>query len=547
MDKHTKLLEVFPRILPRIAEEGGDREEIPQADLIRRLIEATETDLNTATAVTGCLRRLLQGLSILDERMLASDVWGFVSFPASLMARSILTGMGSAEFRWLEPGFWDASDYRIDRQRALIKRSEELRATLPVKLIPIRRVWVSWAWMAMDGKFLMVRREDPGLRREGSRGQFVFPGGRVAAEDLRGEAFQTTANRLDFFDSNVEIDLDHSRHAFSVALIRELLEELEIPHADIEAATPVDDPIYYETVEGAKSAYSATAYCIQPFGISLKDSGKTRLLRSLAAYPERYAWFSAEELKAGVNAGGDEAFVDAIRDQDAPLDPERLVVSIGDALPSKDVVEIPGNTSESFVIGVTGRERRRHMDLGSQDIELLNWLAAVRKGEAIESLSPNVSVVNDVGWVLVDDDSVFTSLKSLASRLEANNMPFLDFHDRAVRLNVAMAYFSSSMFSMEILDERRGKSYLLKLRRGCLQSALGVVRAQEASVSLPEILGNAIYSLNEGDPKPALDNMDSVKRMQRDIRDFLDKLGARLLIRQVDGVPELAVGVGSSR
>lgn len=35
--------------------------------------------------------------------------------------------------------------------------------------------------------------------------------------------------------------------------------------------------------------------------------------------------------------------------------------------------------------------------------------------------------------------------------------------------------------------------------------------------------------------------MDTVKRMQRDLRELLDEIGARLLIRQVDGVPELAV------
>ena len=95
---------------------------------------------------------------------------------------------------------------------------------------------------------------------------------------------------------------------------------------------------------------------------------------------------------------------------------------------------------------------------------------------------------------------------------------------------------------MEIQDERRGKSYRLDLSRRRLQSLLGVAIAKEVSVSLPEILGNAIYSLDQGDPQPALDNIETVKRMQREVRGFLDTIGARLLVRQVDGVPELAVG-----
>ena len=94
---------------------------------------------------------------------------------------------------------------------------------------------------------------------------------------------------------------------------------------------------------------------------------------------------------------------------------------------------------------------------------------------------------------------------------------------------------------MEIQDERRGKSYRLNLSRRRLQSPLGIASTKEASVFLPEILGNAIYSLEQGDLQPALDNIESVKRMQREIREFLDTIGVRLLIRQVDGVPELAV------
>lgn len=528
--------------LPRIAEESSDREEVPEAELIQRLIDATGIGQEEAGSALGVVRRLLQALSVLDEGCMSAGVWAFVSFPAFLLARSLLNGLGAPDFRFLEPGFWNASDYLADRQRALIKHSEELRAAHPAGLVPIRRVWVSWAWIALDGKFLMVRREDPAPHRDGNRGQFVFPGGRVSAEDLPELMYLTPSARLDFFDPDQEVDSSHSRFAFSSAVRRELREELEIPGNAFETEIPVGDVIHYNAMEGAKSAFSATQYCIQPFRVGLKDSGKAALLRCLAVHPERFAWFTGEELAAGVNAVGARAFVDALRPEGVTMNPDAFAIPIGTATPLKDPVDIPSMPSEPFGVGISGRERQIHVDLDVGEVGLLNWLAAVRRGEKVEELAAGVSIVRGTGWVLIDDDSALAGLRALAAKLEAEGLLLLDFHDRAVRLNAATTYFSPSLLSMEILDERRGKSYRLKLSRRRIQSLLGVAVAKDASISLPEILGNAVYSLEQRDPQPALDNIETVKRMQREIRSFLDAVGARLLIRQVDGVPELVVG-----
>lgn len=476
------------RVLPRIAEESSDREETPEAELLQRLITSTGVEPQEAGSVLGVVRRLLQALSVLDERRLSVGVWAFVSFPAALLTRSVLGGLGEAEFRLLEPGFWNGSEYLIDPQRALIKRSEELRAALPIGLVPIRRVWVSWAWVALDGKFLMVRREDPAPRRDGSRGQFVFPGGRVSKEDLPQLTYMTASQCLDFFDPNLEIDASHVSYAFSKALRRELREELEIPTNAFEAETPVGELIHYNTLEGAKSSYSATEYRIQPFKVGLTDAGKTSLLRSLAVHPERFAWFTADELAAGVNADGAKAFVDAIRQGGPSLDPGVFTIPIGNAPPLGDSIDIPGNPSEAFAVGVAGRERHVHVDMDVIEIDLLNWLAAVRRGDVVEELAVGVSIVSGTGWVFVDDDNSLASLTALACKLEAKGLPLLNFHGRAVRLNAAAPHFSPTLLSMEIQDERRGKSYHLSLSRRRLKSPLGVATAKEASITLPEIL-----------------------------------------------------------
>jgi len=535
-----ELLAALARLLPRIAEESAEREEVPEHVLAQRLAAEIGEGVDRVAPALAVVRLHLQSLSVLDERRLELGDWAFVSFPASLLARSILMGLGTPGFRLLESGFWDGSEYRIEQQRSVIKQLEELRAARPDELVPIRRVWVSWAWMAMDGKFLMVRREDPARHRDGSRGEFVFPGGRVTSDDLPGSSFPTTSSRLDFFDPQMQIDLSAADKALETAMKRELQEELELTMSGLEAQTHAGEVIVYRALEGAKSAFSATEYLIQPFNISLNEIGRTSLLRCLSRHPERFAWFTGEELAAGVNAGGDKAFVDAIRHGHPVLDARSYALPIGSITGFKDPVDIPGAPSESFSTGVTGRERCVHLNLERHEIELLNWLALVRRGDAINELAPGISVANPTGWVLVDNDEHFGALKSLSAKLEEHDLPLLEFHGRATRFGSTTCFFSPSLMSLEIADERRGKSYRLTICRQELRSPLGVAASRVITTTLPELLGNAIYALNLGDPGPALDNIETVKRMQRDIREFLDDVGIRLLIRQVDGVPELA-------
>lgn len=526
------------RLLPRIAEEGGDAEAVAEADLVEKLAASAHADTSTARVIVGNTRRLLQALAVLDARKLAAGEWRFVSFPASLLARSLLNGLGTPDFRLLEPGFWDASDYRVDKQRNLIQQAEQLRADLPGGLVPIRRVWVAWAWLALDGRFLLVRREDPAAHRAGSRGQFVFPGGRVSPQDLPELPL---AARLDFFDPFLSLDTAIAANAFRTALLREIDEELEIPSTGLIATTAVREPIRYTALEGAKSTFSVSEYLIQPFKLELNDVGKTALLRCLAAHPERFDWFTPEELAAGVNAAGATAFVDAIRTE-PPLDVATYALRIGTRTPLKDPVEIPGHTGESFNLGITGRERQVHAALDAEEVTTLAWLAAVNRHELAADLADGVSVASGSGWVLVDNEALLGRLKHLAAKLGAAGLPLLDFHERAVRLNTDNVHFQPSLMSLDIQDEKRGKSYRLILRRLEIRCPLGAAPAQQATVSLPEILGTAIYALTQGDPGPALDNIESVKRMQRDIRPTLKAVGAKLLIRQVDGVPELVIG-----
>src|SRR5690349_6580184 len=95
------LLADVARLLPRILEESSDREEMPETTLVEGLVADSGADAIQARSVVGMVRRCLQALSALDEAQLANGTWAFASFPAFLLARSLLLGLADTQYRLL--------------------------------------------------------------------------------------------------------------------------------------------------------------------------------------------------------------------------------------------------------------------------------------------------------------------------------------------------------------------------------------------------------------------------------------------------------------
>lgn len=541
------VLTEFSLCLPRIAEEGGDVESVDEPTLIKRLARAAG-DESGARAIVVMVRRVFQALALLDERQLDAGRWQMVSFPALLLARSLLSGFGDDRFQLLEKGFWDASDFLIDRQRSVLRGTEQRRSQASDSAQPIRRVWVSWALLSLDGRFLLVRREDAKEHRDGSRGQFVFPGGRVTSADL-GKL--SLAERLAFFDPGVHVgDSSVSAAAFESALRRELHEELELDASAVSHISSVEERFAYTALEGAKSAHAITQYVIQMFRVALTDSGKNALVACLARQPNRFGWFAVNELADGKNAAGETAFVDALINQfsaslPSVVDAAASDVVLGVSRPIADSMDIPISIGEPLLIGSTGHERAVMLDLSEDALQLLGVLAAVRRGDPISGVPEGVSIAPGTGWVLIDDPDILASVRSLSNSIASvQGERLIAFQGDAVRLNSRSAdqvFFSSSALATGITDERRGKSYRLRMVRCRISSRLGTADAVDRETRVTEKLGGAIYGLTQGDPAAALGNLDTIKRVQRiQLRAFLDAVGARLLVREVDGVPELA-------
>jgi 8-oxo-dGTP pyrophosphatase MutT (NUDIX family) len=536
------------RHLPRIAEEGPDREMVAEAALIDGISRAAGSR-ELASGVISVVRQQFLALALLDEERLAEGLWQFVSFPASLCARSLLAGLADPGFRFLEKGFWESSEFRIDRQRALLRDLESQRRAASATSPPIRRVWVSWAIMASDGKFLMVRREDSREERAGSRGRFVFPGGKVSASDLAGLSIE---KRLAFFDPTLTTEPGAAGEFLVATLVREIDEELELDSGSIESAVPLSPPIHYTALEGAGSAHSLTEYFIQPFHVEITDSGKEKLLRALERHADRFSWFDSGELAEGKNSLNQTAFVDALRELDekstaAVMDAGRSDVRFSIDLPLTDTVDVPRFVAEPFLIGTTGRERACLASLDEQALADVAFLAALRRGDPVRDLSGSVATVPHLGWLIVDDDRLLQHLRELSTRLRASapDFPLLTTSGRAVRFNSSdpsLVNFSGGWMTLTAEDERRGKNYRLRIERHEIASRLGVASPVTHEARVSGRLGESIYGLVNNDATVALENLETIKRVQRiELKSLLASVGLRLLIRQVEGVPELTV------
>ena len=534
--------------LPRNAEEGGDVESVAESALIQSLARITGDELSAKTIVL-VVRRIFQSLGLLDPHHLKSGCWQLVSFPALLLARSLLAGLGEQQFPVLDAGFWDSSENRIDPQRNLLRFTEQRRCSATTRSEPIRRVWVAWAVMAMDDRFLLMRREDPSGHREGSRGQFVLPGGRVSSLDL-GE--MERSDRLAFFDPiSVRLGEPVEQPAFRQALLRELQEELDLEASDIKAIHPVSGVIEFVSLEGAKSAHAVTEYLIQLFQVELTESGKGSLLDCLSQCSSRFSWFSVDQIIKGVNERGDRAFVDALISelQDnvlQVLNPRSSDLKLGDVPPIDEPLDIPLGKQTPLLIGTTGHERSVVLTLSDEALELLGILAVIRRGESISQMREGLRIASGTGWLIAGTPGIFAEMKGLADEVNfavpATRLIAIQGH--ALRLNVlnpGHVYFAKDALDISIKDENRGKSYRLCVARKAINTRFGSAPSVSRENEVAGKLGAAIYGLVKGDAREAIENWDNVKRLQRnDLRLFLDAVGVRLLIRQVDGVPELS-------
>ena len=550
MEQIVKLLQNILPNLPLIAEEGEYKDKISRNELCGILKEQTLVSNDAIQVVLGILELQWSKAGLLDLLELKSGNWQFISFPASLVARSWLEVMSDKDGNWFQAGWWE-DQTNSETHRKIITELEELRikGASSSEHHPIRQIYVAWALIKFEDQILFTEREDK--QREGIP-HFVLPGGRLNMPDL--------INNLKGLNSSECLKVLHGRSSkqaldsLPLALNRELEEELGLDSSEFSVGEVLRlDP--YIKLEGAGSAHALTCYEISIFPIKLNFSGFIRInlldkSKGNEDTPEKMPiiWFKLEEVVRS-QKGNKRAFIDAWREHhksnegDLLNQLKELPESFEDIYLINEMIDIPVVSGDPFQCGPTGHnERKCYVDLESDELNILLAMAWHRRHFNDWPLTEKSYVsLFPAGWFEIKDNELIELIVSLQEKLNSCELPLIESYDRNwFRLSVSREnLFFNGEFFYFALRRPIEDTWEIQLFTEILDSPLG--KLPETVFSFPlvsEKMYNYLRSLEEG-----LEDEDIYSDQDNMMRNHLDplvrKAGLRKLVRTSSGSREI--------
>jgi len=543
----SKLLDFVLTQLPLHAEEGTLREALAENDLIASIGE-TGVGVEASALLVTLLRRQLEGLALLDCAELAQGRWVFVSFPASLLGRSIVETLTVSGQAILPPDYWEQGDHRPealkDEQRALLHRIETERVRTNPVARPVRVVHVASAVIRLSDRFLLHRRED--RERPGEK-THVLPGGRFSPSDLSTAelaAGPVVLRRMfDVASPLVDAHLDNT-------LIRELNEELGLRHGDDYSFQRWQRLPPYSLVAGAGNRHGYSEFGFQLYTLKLTPLGEVRLL-DREVDSTALTWFSADELAASPRADGASAFVDVLHAAWGG-DVATQLLGVPDSGSSEfamagesNTLDLPASPVSGLQIGKPGKERMLQLDLNEGEWHLLLLLGWHARGFVIHT-GPDIRLLGG-GWVRVSEDVARAFGRCLLSKFEKLALPLVEIRDghyMRLRIEPRILMMGAGLFGYRV-DGSNTDGGFLTVERFSVTTPWGELAGE---VSRLPINGNTIRILRElqrGDSPEGLDGVKA-KSWERNLRDQLAKLqslGLRRLWSTKHNVSTLVEGL----
>jgi 8-oxo-dGTP pyrophosphatase MutT (NUDIX family) len=532
--------------LPRFAEEEGDFYSVPRRDLIDVLVQE-QIDRSAAETCVSVLETLLDTLAVLDRTRLQNGEWCFVSYPAQLLATSVLTAMSDADSRLFPVNFWNTRDIandRKDQQCNVLRWIEQARCEQHATghALPIRFIYVAWSIVKLDGRILFYQREDSQKRFDKTAGDYGLLGGRANQHDIVGVS--NSAQVLAALQApNSELVLN----TLPATLQRELREEagLRGEHYQFSLWRRLKP---YRQVQGVAPNHALTEYYLDIFQIQLTLEGFL-FLQQRIANDERLAWLTWDDIARGESNDGKIPYIKALYD-DFDGDRAALVATLA-ALPDSFVsgylsdkdkygVTLPGASGMPVFAGILGKEKPLHLDLNARQLALILGLAAHLRGFAFESLATDI-VLHPHGWVEVAELSPLSQeLNELSGLLAGTELVMESRRDCLFRLSINpdSVFFADELFSFTVANaDLQGEQSMVpvSIDRQAFSTAIGMVKNKPECFELTRSFARRLKILADGDfsiqDKEALSTEDNYKKtVHKDSR--FKALGLRNLIRQ---------------
>ncbi|MFW5450817.1 MAG: NUDIX hydrolase [Methylophagaceae bacterium] len=530
------MFKVLYTCLPACSEEGDLTFEIQLEEIDAKLIENTDVDQYMVSGFTATIGAIFNSLGILDSQLYSDGIWRFVSFPASLFARSLIITLSEEDGGFFQKGYWEQGHHRpskdIEKQRELLAYLESYRVqnSQNSEIIPIRNVHVAWGVIKIGDDYLLHHREDGARKITNTRGNYVFPGGRTNHLDGPEHLEQTLGERL-------------PEQFYQNALEREIFEELALQLKEDYTFQTWRELTPYCQVEGARNNHAYTEYFINMYSVNLTNRGEIKVFERLSSETDNLTLFSREELYKQKRSDGKTAFIQALKDdlkEDFNTVMDQVATSIIDTRKNLEIdsINLPVIKGEKISQGKTGKEKEVPVIISEMERVILLMLGFHAKQLPV-NCSEQIKTL-PLGWLLIDDSELLGTIAALNEKLNGKNTPLLDIRDdNAVRINIVpeRIYFSDKLFSYEAIE--KGNKWQLKVTRDSLEMAFFSVDKNHITIDVPRNVFRVIRCIEAGsDPLVEVGIMsgDIPKSLRVQVDKHLKNYGLRKLVRDSNHV-----------
>lgn len=542
----TPFIQALIPHLPRYAEEEGYFYPVPRTALVDALCQA-QLDRAAAETVVGLVETLLDTLAVLDTDSLQKGEWCWVSFPAQLLALSVLTAWGDPNSRFFASNFWntrDIADAKKEQQREVLHHLETRRYEHHANRAaqPIRYIYVAWGIIKLDDKVLFYQREDTQKRHDKQAGDYGLIGGRLNQRDVPG-------NWRDLLGELQSANSALIKVALPETLKRELHEEAGLVFARHYQFKPWRCIRPYQQVQGSAPNHGLTHYYLEVFHIELTLDGYL-FLQQQVKRDERLAWFSLDEMIQGATSDGKIPYINALLNDfdNGPLALKAELSALPDSFTAgylfpreKYGLTLLMNNEKPILAGVLGKEKILDKVLTQEQMALLLGLAAHGRGFEFSAITDNVTL-HPYGWVDVSQNRhLQTGLIELAAALKGTDVIIECHRDVLFRLSVhpAMVYFDDQLFTFAVkAADLNGVATKIpvQIHRAAFTTALGSIKEITETFQITLEFAHKLRSLafNTCAKDDALNIEDTYKKGLHKKDKFL-RLGLKSLIRQEAG------------
>lgn len=501
----TQLIKTLINNLPRFSEEQGDFYTVTRKQLIKTLCQKGTDKIVAENTVTIC-QLLLDSLACLNTDYLARGEWCFVSFPAQLMALSVLESLidpGSRFFeaRKNEAHFWNThgisneqKEFQLNVLKEVETRRHKLHSDNDAK--PIRFIYVAWSLIKVDDKILFYQREDTKKRYDKQSGDYGLVGGRVNQYDLKF-IIENMDERLRALQSP---NPEKIRPAFENTLKRELAEEVGLIYEYHYTFKLWRELKPYQQVQGAAPNHALTEYFLNIYSIKLTLEGFCFLHKKIIQ-DDRLVWFTLDDMAKGETSDGKIAYIRALFDDfdDNRGKLKQALTELPNGFQADYAFDqenyafiLAKDSSSHFYQGRAGKEKPFNLNLNPGQLSLLLGLAAHQRGFQLSYQHEDITALHPYGWIEVKSHSALScKLNILAEKLKDNQLAIEAYKGFYFRLPISpdSLFFDYDFYTWDVDLEIKEDNF--SIYRSEIITRLGVVPSKVGQLSItPNLASN---------------------------------------------------------